>query len=145
MRYNVIGRLTLFSLMSLFFLQCKKDKNSINMELSEVKNLFSPVDAKYIKLKPAAGQIEVFEWEQAKAADGSLVLYEVSFDQEGGDFSSPFYTIVSDNKGVMNKLSLSHGDLNKIAKLGGADFFQKKKFKWTVLASKGTNVKKAAV
>jgi hypothetical protein len=43
----------------------------------------------------------------------------------------------------MNKLTISHGDLNKIAELGGADFFQTKKFRWTVMASKGTNVKQS--
>src|SRR5687768_14220043 len=145
MRYNMIARIAFFSLITLVFLQCKKDERNINMELNEVKNFFGPADAVSIKLNPAGGQVEVFEWEQAKAADGSLVLYEVSFDQENGDFSSPFYTVVSDNKGVLNKLSLSHGDLNRIAELGGAEFFEKKKFKWTVLASKGTNVKKAAI
>ena len=143
MRYTITARIALVFLLGFFFLQCKKDDRDINMELTEVKNIFSPADAISVKLKPAAGQVEVFEWEQAKAADGSLVLYEVSFDQENGDFSSPFYTVLSDNKGVLNKLSLSHGDLNKIAELGGAKFFEKKKFKWTVLASKGTNVKKA--
>ena len=145
MRSTIIKRIAFLSLMSLFFLQCKKDERDINMELTEVKNFFGPADAVSIKLNPAGGAVEVFEWEQAKAADGSLVLYEVSFDQENGDFSSPFYTVVSDNKGVLNKLSLSHGDLNRIAELGGAEFFEKKKFKWTVLASKGTNVKKATV
>ena len=145
MRYTIIKRIAFFSLISLFFLQCKKDERDINMELTEVKNFFGPVDALSIKLNPAGGAVEVFEWEQAKAADGSLVLYEVSFDQESGDFSSPFYTVVSDSKGVLNKLSLSHGDLNRIAELGGAEFFEKKKFKWTVLASKGINVKKATI
>lgn len=145
MKYMITGRMVLFALSSLFFLGCDKDERDINMDLSEVKNFFGPADALSIKLNPAGGQVQVFEWEQAKAADGSLVLYEVAFDQENGDFSSPFYTVVSDSKGVLNKLSLSHGDLNKIAELGGSKFFEKKKFKWTVLASKGTNVKKATV
>jgi starch-binding outer membrane protein SusE/F len=61
-----------------------------------------------------------------------------------GDFSAPFYKVVSDNRGVNNKLTITHGDLNKIAALGGAAFFEKKKFRWTVFASKGTNAKKAA-
>src|SRR5687768_11384828 len=130
---------------SLLHIQCKKDDRSINLNLSEVNNLFTPADGKYILLKPASNSNEPFEWEQAKAEDGSLVLYEVVFDQETGDFSNPFYVTLSDNKGVNNKLTLSHGDLNKIATLGGADFFQKKKFKWTVRASKGTNVKIATV
>jgi starch-binding outer membrane protein SusE/F len=124
---------------------CDKDDRSINLNISEVSNFFAPADGKYVLLKPSQNQTEIFEWEQAKAEDGSLVLYEVAFDQENGDFSQPFYTLTSDNKGVLNKLTISHGDLNKIAELGGAEFFEKKKFKWTVLASKGTNVKKATL
>lgn len=145
MKHTLMGRIALLSFILVLFTKCEKDERELNMDLTEVKNLFTPVDGESIVLKPALGQSVSFEWEQAKAADGSLVLYEVSFDQENGDFSSPFYTVVSDNRGVNNKLTLTHGDLNKIAELGGSAFFQKKKFKWTVLASKGTNVKKAAV
>src|SRR3990170_672691 len=101
MKYIITRRIALFTLISFFFLGCDKDERDINMELSEVKNFFGPADAASIKLNPAGGQVEVFEWEQSKAADGSLVLYEVSFDQDNGDFSSPFYTVVSDNKGVL--------------------------------------------
>ncbi len=124
---------------------CKKDDRDINLNLTEVKNLFTPANNIYIKLQPATNQSVSFEWEDAKAEDGSVVLYEVAFDQENGDFSKPFYSMVSDNKGLLNKLTLTHGDLNKIAKLGGADYFQRKKFRWTVMASKGTNVRKAAL
>ncbi len=146
MKYN-ITRLTLFLTLvfSLFLSQCKDDSRDINLNISEVTNFFAPADGKAVKLKPAANQVETFEWDQAKAEDGSLVLYEVAFDQETGDFSKPVFTVVSDNKGVLNKLTISHGDLNKIAALAGADFFQKKKLKWTVFASKGTNSKMATV
>ena len=126
-------------------IQCKKDERDINLNLSEVGDIFTPADGKYIKLDPKSGATESFEWSQAKAEDGSLVLYEVAFDQENGDFSHPFYTVTADNKGVLNKLTLTHADLNRIATLGGADFYQRKKFRWTVMASKGTNVKPAAV
>ena len=128
----------------LVFAGCSKNEREINLNVTAVPGLFTPADNKYIKLKPAANLTETFEWDQAKAEDGSLVLYEVAFDQESGDFSSPFYTIVSDNRGVNNKLTLTHGDLSKIAALGGSAFFERKKFKWTVLSSKGTNVLKAA-
>ncbi len=128
----------------LFFAGCKKNDRAINLNVSAVQGLFTPADGKYIKLNPAANLNETFEWDQARAEDGSLVLYEVAFDQEAGDFSQPFYTVVSDNRGVSNKLTLTDGDLSKIAALGGADFFQRKKFRWTVLSSKGTNVKKGA-
>lgn len=143
MKYTIIRLSSLVAVISLAFLQCKKNERNINLNLTEVKTLFAPADGKSIKLQPAANMVETFEWDQATAEDGSLVLYTVAFDQEGGDFSKPFYTVVSDNKGVVNKLSITHGDLNKIASLGGADFFQKKKFRWTVFSSKGTNSKKA--
>jgi starch-binding outer membrane protein SusE/F len=145
MKKYVIAILPVSLLFLLVFNACKKDDRAINLNLNEVSNLLIPTDGKYIKLKPAANLTEVFEWQQATAEDGSLVLYEVAFDQESGDFSKPFYTVVSDNRGVQNRLTLTHGDLNRIASLGGSDFFQRKKFKWTVLASKGTNVKKASV
>lgn len=134
-----------FLLMSVCILlvNCTKSERDINLNLTEVQSLVTPTANKYIKLNPAANLTETFEWSQARAEDGGLVLYEVAFDQENGDFSKPFYTITSNNNGVENKLTLTHGQLNQIAALGGADFFQRKKFKWTVLASKGTNVKKA--
>jgi len=124
---------------------CKKDTRSINENVNAVEALYTPTDGQYIKLNPAANLSQTFQWQQAQAADGSLVLYEVAFDQEGGDFSKPFYTVVSDGKGVQNTLTLTHGDLSKIAALGGADFFQRKKFRWTVFSSKGTNRVKAKV
>lgn len=145
MKNKILTALVLFISAIITFVACKKDERSINLNVSEVPGLFTPADNKYIKLKPAANLTETFEWDQAKAEDGSLVLYEVAFDQAAGDFSKPFYTQVSDNRGVNNKLTLTHGELNKIATLGGAAFFERKKFKWTVLSSKGTNVKKAAV
>jgi len=137
--------LLFFLCICLMHIQCKKDERGIDLTLNEVSALYTPADNISIQLKPAANLTETFEWEQAKAEDGSLVLYEVAFDQENGDFSKPIYTVLSDNKGVLNKLTISHGDLNKIAALGGADYFQKKKFKWTVLAWKGTNVKPASM
>jgi hypothetical protein len=122
---------------------CKKDSRSIDLNVTAVATLYTPVNDQYIKLDPKNNPSQTFQWEQAKAEDGSLVLYEVAFDQTGGDFSKPFYTVVSDGKGMQNMLTLSHGDLNKIAALGGADFYDRKKFIWTVFSSKGTNRVKA--
>jgi hypothetical protein len=119
------------------------DEKDLNLNLSEVKTLLAPQDNLSVALKPAQGLSVTFQWDQAHAEDGSLVLYEIAFDQQDGDFSAPFYITVSDGKGVQNELTLTHSDLNKIATMGGADFFEKKKFKWTVLASKGSNIKAA--
>jgi len=135
-----------FSMVFLLLLgACTKDTRSIDLNVSAVAALYTPADSQYIKLNPAANISQTFQWQQAQAEDGSLVLYEVAFDQVGGDFSHPFYSVVSDGKGVQNTLTLTHGDLNKIASLGGADFFQRKKFIWTVFSSKGTNRVKAKV
>lgn len=141
-----------FNLSSLFFLLlafifsgCKKDEREINMNITEVGAFYAPNDNLYVKLEPATSASVVFEWEQAKAEDGSLVMYEVAFDKEGGNFSSPVYKLSSDGNGVQNKLTLSHKDLNRIANFAGIQSLEKGKLRWTVLASKGTNVKQASV
>jgi starch-binding outer membrane protein SusE/F len=130
------------SALCLLFFSCTQEED-LNLNLTEVKSLLSPADQLSVTLKPAQSLTVDFQWEQARAEDGSLVLYEVLFDQEGGDFSAPFYTTVSNGKGVENRLSLTHSELNKIASLGGADFFEKKKFQWTVRAAKGSNIRLA--
>jgi hypothetical protein len=145
MSRNKLSHLLVILAISLLAVQCDKNDRSINLNLTEVSNFFTPADGKYVLLKPAQNLTETFEWEPSKAEDGGLVLYEIAFDEENGDFSQPFYVLTSDNKGVLNKLTISHGDLNKVAELGGAAFFEKKKFKWTVLASKGTNIKRSAL
>ncbi|NTS42579.1 SusE domain-containing protein [Flavisolibacter sp. BT320] len=141
-----------FNLSSLFFLllavtfgSCKKDDRDINMNITEVSAIYAPVDNVFVKLEPATSASVVFEWEQAKAEDGSLVMYEVAFDKEGGDFSAPIYKMSSDGNGVQNKLTLSHKDLNRIANFSGIQSLSTGKLRWTVLASKGTNVKKATI
>lgn len=144
MKHTIAKSAFFFLLVCLLFNHCKKDTRDIDLNLTAVPTLFAPDDNAYIKLDPVANPAHVFQWDQARAADGSLVLYEVAFDQVGGDFSKPFYTKVSDGGGVQNQLTLTDGDLSKIAALGGAAFFERKQFIWTVLASKGTNVVPAA-
>jgi hypothetical protein len=143
-----MNTLRLFSwiilLVMLVVAQGCNDEQSLDLNLTEVKTLYTPTDNVSVVLKPAQNLSEIFQWDKAYAEDGSLVIYEVAFDQDGGDFSHPFYRIVSDGKGVETKLTLTHADLNQVAKLGGAAFFEKKKFRWTVMASKGNNIKPAA-
>jgi hypothetical protein len=121
---------------------CKKDKELGNTNVSAVNNFYGPTDNKFIKLDPLAGT-QTFEWEQSRAEDGGLVLYEVAFDKETGDFSQPLYTLSADEKGMKNKLSISDADLNKIANMAGIKSLATGKLKWTVWASKGINVQKS--
>jgi hypothetical protein len=120
------------------------NETDLNLNLSGVNTLFAPEDNLSVTLDTKQNPSVFFQWDQAHAEDGSLVLYEIAFDQENGDFSAPFYRTVSNRKGVDTELTLTHSQLNQIAKMGGADFFEKKKFKWTVLASKGSNIKVAS-
>lgn len=136
--------LHILAIMSLLAVSCKKDDYKLNTNMKPVPALSAPVDDKYVKLQPTTSASVSFEWEQARAEDGSLVLYEVVFDKENGDFSAPLATISSDGGGVNNKLTLSHKDLNTIAAKAGIASLAVGKLKWTVNASKGYNILKAA-
>ncbi|WP_413668856.1 SusE domain-containing protein [Mucilaginibacter sp. Mucisp86] len=123
---------------------CKKDKTLQHTQVSAVNNLFAPANNKFIQLEPVTGSA-TFEWAEAHAEDNGLVLYEVAFDKESGDFSKPIYTIPSDANGLYNKLTISYKDLNKVADLAGIQPQATGKLKWTVMSSKGINVVKATV
>ncbi len=132
----------MLALMVAFNIGCKKENTLGNTNVSAVSNFFGPTDNKFIKLDPNAGT-QTFEWEQARAEDGGLVLYEVVFDKESGDFSQPVYSLQSDEKGMRNKLTISDADLNRIANSAGIKSLATGKLKWTVWASKGINVNKS--
>ncbi|GAA0558895.1 SusE domain-containing protein [Chitinophaga japonensis] len=117
---------------------CEKD-DTINTNISGVKDLYYPETNKYIKLQPATNAVVSFEWSQARAEDGSLVMYEVVFDTAGGDFSHPIYSVASNGNGVENVLALSHKTLNTIAGKAGIQPSTAGTLQWTVVASKGLN------
>jgi len=135
----------LIALFAFLLAGCSKNEKDINLNVSAVSAFYAPIDNLFVRLEPATSATVGFEWEQAKAEDGSLVMYEVGFDKVGGDFSNPVYKISSDGNGVQNRLTLSHKDLNKIANLGGIRSLETGKLIWTVFSIKGTNVKKATV
>ena len=123
---------------------CKKDDNALDDTITPVSNYISPADNIFVKIDPPSNAAVTFEWSQARAADGTLVLYEVLFDKADGDFSKPVYSTVSGTNGLDTKLTLSHSDLNKIANLAGIGSQAQGKLKWMVNASKGLNVMPAA-
>ncbi|MBD1362685.1 SusE domain-containing protein [Mucilaginibacter sp. ZT4R22] len=119
---------------------CKKEVKPLNLNLTSVGNLSLPANNTTVALAPATPASVDFQWSAANAADGDYVLYQIAFDKEGGDFSKPVYKTVSNGGGVETKITLTHKDLNKIANMGGIAASSTGKLKWTVLASKGTNV-----
>jgi len=130
-------------LLAAFMPGCKKDDYKLNTNLKPVEKLSAPVNNKFTKLQPATSAALSFEWEQARAEDGSLVLYEVVFDKENGDFSNPIAKVASDGGGIQNKLTLSHKDLNSMAGKAGIAALATGKLKWSVNASKGYNIQSA--
>ncbi len=128
----------------LFLVSCENDDTMSHTNVSAVKTLYSPENNKFFDLN-AQGGSAVFEWEGAKAEDNGVVLYDVVFDREDGDFSNPVYIMPSDGNGFQKTLDLSFTDLNKIAKLAGIESETLGKLKWTVYSSKGINVQKSTV
>lgn len=122
---------------------CDNDDSMSNSNVSAVNTLYAPADNKFYDL--GAQSAAIFEWEGAKAEDNGVVLYDVVFDRENGDFSNPVYIMPSDGKGFQKTLNLSFADLNKIAGLAGIEAESIGKLKWTVYSSKGVNIKKSEV
>lgn len=120
----------------LVFSGCEKEELN-HTNVSAVTSLYAPEDNAYFDL--SASNAVVFEWEGAKAEDNGVVLYDVVFDKEGGDFSKPVYSTPSDGKGLQRTLDVSFADLNKIAEMAGIEPEATGKLKWTVVSSKGIN------
>ena len=104
-----------------------------NTEFTMPTSLDSP---SAVSLDVTSTQTVVLSWDGGKASDGGLVLYEVLFDKEGGDFSSPVDVRKSD-QGALSQLTLSHADLNAIARKAGIKPNESGTLIWTVKASKG--------
>ncbi|QNL49371.1 SusE domain-containing protein [Olivibacter sp. SDN3] len=126
----------LLAILALLLTACSKEK-SLNTEVSEVTTLFAPKNDAFIKL--GQGSIQ-FEWEMARAADNGLVIYEVLFDREDGDFSEPLYSSPSEGNGMQRILTLDHGVINRIAETAGIGPLETGAIKWSVVSSKGVNV-----
>ena len=141
--YKSISNLITCCLMAMLLVSCSKNDRDINMNITEVTQYYAPNDNLFVKLEPATSASVGFEWDHARAEDGALVMYEVAFDEIGGDFSEPVYKIASDGNGVQNRLTLSHKDLNRIANMAGIGSLETGKLIWTVIAFKGTNSKKS--
>ena len=121
---------------------CKKDEKALNENISSAGSLMLPQNQQHIKLTPAnALSTQQFKWTTASAEDGGLVLYEVAFDKESGDFTKPAYKVVSDGAGVLPQVTITHKDLTKIAALCGINSSGIGNIKWTVIASKASNKK----
>lgn len=118
---------------------CKKDTRDLDINVGSVSTLSAPANAATLSLQPG-GKAVVFQWNAATANDGGVVLYEVAFDKADGNFSKPVYRVLSDGAGVQTQANIPQDTLNKIASLAGIASSASGTLKWTVMASKATNV-----
>ena len=118
-----------------------KTKYEFNAEFTTPTELDAPEE---VDLDVTSSERVVFFWSGGEAADGGIILYEVLFDREGGDFSAPLASFQSD-RGSQTRLTLTHSQLNTIARAGGLARNQTGSFIWTVKASRGGVVRPCGI
>ncbi len=140
---NIFKQFLVLLAFSTLIIGCESDDEMANTNVTAVEDLYAPEDNAYFNLE--AQSEAVFEWQAARAEDNGVVLYEVVFDAEGGDFSDPVYVIPSDGNGMQRSLTLPFSELNAIAGMAGIEPENKGNIKWTVHSSKGINVVKSEI
>ncbi len=136
---NILSYIVLTTLAAIIVLTgCENEETLSHTQVSPVTDLYAPEDGAFLNL--GAQSAAVFEWNAAKAEDNGVVLYEVVFDTEAGDFSDPVYTLPADGNGLQRTLNLPFSELNRIAGMAGIQPEETGVLKWTVLSSKGINV-----
>lgn len=115
------------------------DMNFKDATVTAVQSLYEPANNKAVKLVSSASASLYFEWEAVRTEDSGAALYEVLFDEEGGDFSNPIYTITSDNNGYTNAATITHKIMNKVAAMAGIEPGSQGSVIWTVASSRGIN------
>lgn len=119
---------------------CKKDERSLDMSITPASTLTAPVNQTSLSLQPGGTSVS-FKWSAATAPAGGVILYEVAFDKASGDFSKPVYKVLADGTGTQTQATIPQDTLNKIASLAGIASSTTGTLKWTIMASKATNVK----
>ena len=135
MKTKHIKTVLLLSLLPFVFSGCRKE-NALNLDVSRVESLYAPESGVGYDLDPA-GEDVAFLWSAATAADEGLVVYEVVFDREDGNFSHPVYRVCSDDKGLKTSALITHKQLNKAAAAAGAGAGETVTLRWSVASSKG--------
>lgn len=124
----------------MIFISCDDDYK-LYSDYTVPTELISP---EAVKLDVESSEIIKFSWKGGGASDGSYVLYEVLFDKVGGDFSEPLHRMKSEY-GTDAEISLSHAQLNTIARRAGIAPLAMGEVIWTVTTSKGGDVSPAGI
>jgi len=127
----------LFSLIILLVLGSCTDNYELEVGFDAPESLISPTANQLLAIDLENGSPTVFEWTKATSYYGGVVLYEVVFDKENGNFSSPIYKVVSNGGGSDNWLSLTPKQLIILAKNANIGIDSEGIVKWKVVASQG--------
>lgn len=127
-------------LLAFLAVSCEKDE-VVNHQTTITESLPSfPDDNSSLDLNIVrSNEMVIFEWEPSKAADNSVVFYELLMDRDNGDFSSPIYKGTPAKLGSENRISLSHSALNEIVKGLDVAELETVKLKWKVVSTNGVN------
>src|SRR6187431_2981196 len=107
----------LLSLIAIILLMSCTENYELKVGFDAPESLTTPLDNQTIAIDLENGTQTYFEWTKAKSYYGGVVLYEVYFDKENGDFSKPIFKTVSNGGGGDNWLSLTPKQLISLAKL----------------------------
>jgi hypothetical protein len=129
-------RIIYLAVCTLLVLSCT-EKYEYNADFTAPTELSSPTG---VILDVTSSAVVVLEWNGGGAADGSIVQYEVLFVAGNGNFDTPLEIMQSD-LGALPKLTLTHAQLNTIARRAGIAAESTGDIKWTVRSSKGGTVK----
>ena len=138
-KYTAIIAIT--CIVSIIMSSCNEEEYSLNTEIVELGSLESPAMDEHINIDTESSNNINFTWSPAKSADGGAVVYNVLFDEEGGNFDDPIATFPSENGGGLTSLALRPSELNTIASEAGIEQLGTGKIIWTVEAASGYNTK----
>lgn len=114
---------------------CTDDGNEINYNILPGNELYLPASGAFVDLSRGA-DVE-FQWTPSIAYDNGFVSYELLFDREDGDFSTPLAAMASQINGSKTYLNVTSKNLNSVARAAGIGITETGNLKWTVRASKG--------
>lgn len=127
----------LLSLIAIMLLMSCTENYELKVGFDAPESLVTPLNNQVIAIDLESGTQTYFEWSKSKSYYGGVVLYEVYFDKENGDFSNPIFKTVSNGGGGDNWLSLTPKQLISLAKLAGIAIDSEGVVKWKVVASQG--------
>ena len=136
-------KLTFLASLAFVLIACDNTMGDIDSRLSDVKSLIEPLNNKAIELDPSPSASVYFEWDYARVEDAGTAVYQIAFDVPSGDFSNPVYMMNSGNNGLNNNVTITHKQMNKIAKMIGILTSETGSFKWTIFSTKGTKTVKS--